>query len=322
MTSCFARCGGRSHPYGPSRPTRQGFEHVTETVVLTTHAVDGSEPDSSSARQVLEGVGRLVPAITARAPEIEAARRIPLDLLDDLVGAGCFRRWRPAVTAARDSIWPTGCVFEELSRADASDWTVMIGATAWMDVAELPPATLDALYADGPNVVGRCLQSCRFRPDRRRRLPGERSLGVCQRVRACPLAVRQLHRRRRRPPDADGVVRAVGGRDRGHLERVGMCGTGGHHFSAHDVLVPAERTFPLFQAGSSLDDTVLRIPVPQLRALLVTSVALGIAGSAGRRCSRWPRTRFLCSTAPRSRPTRGSSTGSAVPMPRSVRRER
>lgn len=40
---------------------------------------------------VLRAVWDLAPTIAARAGEVEAARRVPPDLLDELVAAGCFR---------------------------------------------------------------------------------------------------------------------------------------------------------------------------------------------------------------------------------------
>src|SRR5690606_29962762 len=45
-------------------------------------------------------------------------------------------------------------VLETLARADASvGWTVMIGAGSWIDLAGLPRATFDSLYADGPDAI-------------------------------------------------------------------------------------------------------------------------------------------------------------------------
>jgi hypothetical protein len=43
------------------------------------------------ATRTLQAVRDLVPVITTRSVEIEAVRRIPPDLLQDLIAAGCFR---------------------------------------------------------------------------------------------------------------------------------------------------------------------------------------------------------------------------------------
>lgn len=44
---------------------------------------------------VLERVRALVPEVSKRAEEIEQARRLPSDLLDELTQAGCFRMGLP-----------------------------------------------------------------------------------------------------------------------------------------------------------------------------------------------------------------------------------
>ena len=74
-------------------------------------------------------------------------------------------------------------IYEALSRADASvGWTVMIGSAAWTDLAGLPRATFDALYADGPDVIIGGAFAPAAPPARRRRVPRERALGVRQRL--------------------------------------------------------------------------------------------------------------------------------------------
>lgn len=47
------------------------------------------------AAAVLDALHALAPKITERAPEIEAARRLPLALVRDLTAAGCFRMLVP-----------------------------------------------------------------------------------------------------------------------------------------------------------------------------------------------------------------------------------
>src|SRR5262245_54692277 len=55
-------------------------------------SVDVTTPTTTD---VLRAVHDLAPTIAARAPEIEAARRVPTDLLGQLKDAGCFRLLRP-----------------------------------------------------------------------------------------------------------------------------------------------------------------------------------------------------------------------------------
>ena len=47
-------------------------------------------------QDVLDAVARLAPTVAARAADVEAGRRVPRDLLDPLVDAGCFRLTMPA----------------------------------------------------------------------------------------------------------------------------------------------------------------------------------------------------------------------------------
>ena len=61
---------------------------------------------------------------------------------------------------------PSGLeVFEAFARVDESTgWTVMIGAEAVMLLALLPRHRFDALYADGPDLIGAGSFTPRARP--------------------------------------------------------------------------------------------------------------------------------------------------------------
>ena len=111
--------------------------------------------DSKESGAVLGRVEALTQEIADRAAEIEAARRLPSDLLADLSAAGCFRMLLPESHGGLGAdLSTTMQVFETLSRADASvGWTVAIGAGGWIDLVGLPRATFDALYANGPDVI-------------------------------------------------------------------------------------------------------------------------------------------------------------------------
>ena len=241
-------------------------------------------PTPPPAAGVLDLVRELTPAVAARAAEIEAARRVPPDLLAALTAAGCFRLLLPRSHGGGGGDLPGAMrVHEALSRADASvGWTVMIGASAWCDLAGLPRATFDALYADGPDVI----VGGAFNPtgsavpvDGGYRVRGRWAFasgcehcgwlygncveagGDAPRLRTVVLSPAQV--------EIEDTWRVVG-----------LCGTGSHHFVADDVLVPAARTFPTLEAAPCLDEPVVRIPPPALYALEVASVAIGIAQGA------------------------------------------
>lgn len=241
-------------------------------------------PASIDAEAALQDIARLAPVITARAREIEEARRLPADLREQLTAAGCYRLALPDSHGGAGADLPSLLrVFEALSRADASvGWTVMIGSCSWCDLAGLPGATFDALYADGPDVV----VGGTFAPS-----------GVA-------VAVDGGYRVRGRWSFASGCEDAdwlygncTEAIEDGYLLRtvlfdprevtiedtwdvLGMRGTGSHHFRADDVLVPAERTARVFVDEPDLDAPIVRIPPPQLYALGVASVAIGAAHGA------------------------------------------
>ena len=98
---------------------------------------DGS---SYTADDVADAVARLVPTISARASEIEAARRLPDDLFAELKDAGCLRMLLPPSHGGMGVTLPNAMrVYEALSRADASvAWTVANCSGAWCDFAGLP----------------------------------------------------------------------------------------------------------------------------------------------------------------------------------------
>ncbi|MFC0504062.1 acyl-CoA dehydrogenase family protein [Micromonospora costi] len=97
----------------------------------------------------------LAPELSRRAEEIEAARGIPADLLDDLRAAGFWRMFVPRAHGGHEADLRTGLrVLEALARADGSTgWTVMIGSETPHLLAMLPRERFDKLYADGPDVV-------------------------------------------------------------------------------------------------------------------------------------------------------------------------
>ena len=104
---------------------------------------------------LLDAARALAPTIAARTTEVEAARRVPADLLDALVGAGCFRMLLPRSHGGAGADLPSALrMFETLAAADASvAWTVMIGGSAWVDLAGLPRATFDALFASDTDAI-------------------------------------------------------------------------------------------------------------------------------------------------------------------------
>jgi alkylation response protein AidB-like acyl-CoA dehydrogenase len=244
-----------------------------------------TQTSADDAAGVLGAAERLAPTITARASEVEAARRIPPDLLDELIAAGCFRILVPRRHGGAGADLATGMRLNEtLARADGSvGWTVMIGAAAWGDLASLPEASFDALFSSGPDVLaaGAFNPTGRIVPDD----GGYRVSGQWGFASGCE------HANWLFANSVEGVVDgmpqlrvAVFTPDQVTIEDTwnvsGLCGTGSHHFRVDDVFVPADRTFRPLVDHPAIDEPIVRIPPPTVIPLLISSVALGIARGA------------------------------------------
>ena len=239
----------------------------------------------TTTRDVLDAVHRLAPEVAARAGETEAARRVPRDLLDGLAAAGVFRLLRPPSHGGVGAPLPEALeVFGALARADASvGWIALIGSGSWIDLAGLPRATFDDLFAGTPDAVtaGVFSPSGAIAPDG----DGFRVTGRWSFASGCQ--------------DADWIygncMEGIAGDEPGMRIAVfrpaevviedtwrvaGLCGTGSHHVRADAVRVPAERTHRPMADPPCVDVPIVRVPPPALFALGIAGVALGVAQGA------------------------------------------
>ena len=108
-----------------------------------------------TADAVIDKARTLAASLAGRSAEIEAARRLPADLLTDLVAAGCFRILLPRSHGGSEATLAEALsLYELLATADAATgWTVMIGATGWCDLAVLPRPTFDASFTPEADVI-------------------------------------------------------------------------------------------------------------------------------------------------------------------------
>jgi alkylation response protein AidB-like acyl-CoA dehydrogenase len=244
-----------------------------------------TRPGAVDTTAVLAAAERLLPTIRARAAEAEGARRIPADLLEQLLAAGCFRiivptRYGGAGAGLADAMR----LNELLARADGSvGWTVMIGAGAWTDLAALPLASFEALFARGPDV----LAAGAFNPAGHIAADGGgyRVAGRWGFASGCEHANWLFGNCLEGMVGGVPLLRvAVFAPDEVSIEDTwhvsGLRATGSHHFRVDDVVVPADRTFRPLVDHPSIDDPIARIPPPSLIPLLISSVALGIARGA------------------------------------------
>jgi alkylation response protein AidB-like acyl-CoA dehydrogenase len=239
---------------------------------------------TTSIDHVLEAVDRLAPTIRARAAEMEAAREIPVDVLDDLIAAGAFRTLLPASHGGVGAELPDVLrLFEALAVADASTaWTVMIGGGSWFDLLGLPRASFDQLFEDGDTIIAGV-----FSPSGSLTASGDhyRVSGRWAFASGCRHA-RWLFGNCVEAMTEDGPVLriAVFRPDQVAIEDTwtvsGLAATGSHHFRAVDAEVPAAMTATLFDHEPCLDIPLARITPPALFSVCIASVAVGIAQGA------------------------------------------
>ena len=165
----------------------------------------------------------LAPAISDRADEIERARRLPADLVDALVDDSFFRlaaadlvrraRRHPARSGGRARSTRRRRRLDGLDRDDRWDVVARSARTAARRHSTVsgrlrPPSSPARSHRWGDEA-------------RARRVRGDRTVVVRQRLRARRLDLRQLHRagERVRSAHAHRPLRAGPGDDRGHLAR-------------------------------------------------------------------------------------------------------
>lgn len=104
----------------------------------------------------LSHVRDIGPVIAKRSEEIEQARRVPADLLDMLLQAGCLRMGTPARRGGAElALGDVLRVIEALAVADSSvSWIVGQIFIAQVIFGSFPATTIDEIYARGPDVIG------------------------------------------------------------------------------------------------------------------------------------------------------------------------
>ncbi len=110
---------------------------------------------TTAAERILADVRALAPSIAARAPEMEVARRLAPELVQELKTVGVFRMLVPRGHGGLEIEFPPSVdVLAALAAADgATGWTAMIGCETPQLFALLPRASFDKVYAGGPDTI-------------------------------------------------------------------------------------------------------------------------------------------------------------------------
>jgi indole-3-acetate monooxygenase len=240
---------------------------------------------TSTVQETVGAARALTDTIGKRAAEIERARRVPRDLLEDLVATGCFSVLVPISHGGLGADLASAMrVFETLARADASvGWTVMIGAASWCDLVGLPRATFDALFASRPRVIiaGVFSPSGSISAEGDRyRVTGRWSFASgCEHADwlfgNCIEGIVDGHPQLRTAVFSPGQVVIE---DTWTVS--GLSGTGSHHFRVDGILVPSNWTLAPLVDEPCIDEVIARVPVPAMASHCIGSIALGVAQGA------------------------------------------
>jgi len=249
---------------------------------------------TNPAERLLADIRELATAISSRAAEIEAGRRMPPDLVEALRSIGIFRMFVPQSHGGLELDMPAALeIFGALSRIDGSvGWTAMIGGGCDMFASLLPRDTYEQVYENGPDVIiagtvqpagraeavaggwrvngrwpfasgcqhadwmfGLCVMTEAGKP-----LPGPAGEGGPPLVRGVFLPAREWH-----IEDTWYVA--------------GLKGTGSHHIALRDTVVPAANLFDLVNGVPCLPGPLYQA-VRQFLPLMHGASSVGMAEGA------------------------------------------
>ncbi|KQX18670.1 MULTISPECIES: acyl-CoA dehydrogenase family protein [unclassified Sphingomonas] len=244
-------------------------------------AMEQVKPEQTDRTAALE---QLLSAVRARSDEFTGNQQISTDVVEMMKAAGVYR----AMVAKRfggDEKSPADFLrlIETISKADGSaGWVASFGFSA-VYLSALPVETLQAMYANGPDVV---FAGGIFPPQKAIPVPGGLEVsGRWSWGSGCTGA------------DVIGVgIKVEGGGPTGGLpliavmpaekvrivpnwDVIGMKGTGSHDMTIDKVVVPEAWTF-VRGGKSSLDTPLYRYPSMPLAAQVLAVVGLGIARTA------------------------------------------
>ena len=245
---------------------------------------------TQTAQRLLADIRKLAPRVTSRAAEIEAGRRIPLDLVEALRSIGVFRMFVPQSHGGLELDLPAALeVIGALGRIDGSlGWTAMIGAGSAIFVPYLPWKIYDQVYQPGHDYC-RLGPACRYGRGSAWRINGRWPfMSGCQHAdwifgfcvvteggKPLPGPAGEGG-----PPMLRGFV--LPARD-WQIEDTwyvaGLKGTGSHHVTLRDTLVPAANSFDPVSGGQCQPGPLYQA-VLWLTPLFHCAFAVGIAEGA------------------------------------------
>jgi alkylation response protein AidB-like acyl-CoA dehydrogenase len=267
-----------------------GTDETTRSRVASgTRSLRGTSAET--AERLLTDVRALAPEITARAAEIEAGRRIPPDLVEALKSVGVFRMFVPRSHGGFELDLPDALeVLSALAKIEASvGWTVMIASGGHVFAPMLSPDAYEQIYQSGPDaMIAGSIQpagTAAAAPG------GWRVSGRWPFASGCQhadwLGAFCIMQEGGKPLVGEDGAPVIRGfflpADDWQIEdtwyAAGLKGTGSHHITLKNALVPAGNFFDFWTGAPCLPGALYQA-APQLLPLMHGSVSVGIAEGA------------------------------------------
>lgn len=279
------RQGGRKH--------RRDGNHIWK--IRASRSVQAVLLVEQGMSTLVERASERIASLRERRDAIEAGRRVPAALADELAAEGYYRMLVPAAYGGgqvRARVFAEA--LETLALGDsAAAWTMMTGSTTGVLAAYLPASGAEAIFRDpagtyagvfapmatatlvegGYRVTGRWpfasgVENASWRLGGARVVDSEGA----PKMRTTPDGREVPEVRSFFFPDDETRVHDT-------WDTGGLRGTGSHDLSVDDVFVPAERSASVFD-GPVVDAPLYRLPLFGLLAAGIAAVGLGVARDA------------------------------------------
>lgn len=242
--------------------------------------------NATRSQTLVEAARSLAPLVSEHADAAELERHAQAPVVEALNAAGILHMLVPrALGGAEAHPAEFLAVIEDLARADASAaWIAMIAATSAATTAYLDPASAREILGDPPTAIlsGITNPSGTATPtDGGHIVNGRWTFGSgCQHADWIALSGMV------RSPNGDVVDARFSILPISEIEIVdtwdvaGLRATGSHDVLAHNVFVPAERSYSIVTGKPQHSGSLYRFSLIGLLAVAVASVALGIGRGA------------------------------------------
>ena len=238
----------------------------------------------------MRGLNALLPAIRSRREEIEQARRMPRDLIEDIRKTGVFGLGIPKSLGGEEAP-PTEMMraIEMVASADGSTgWCTMIAAANNTVAGFMNEVGAKEVFADPtlPNAGIAAPAGTAVRVDGGIRISGRWPFasGITHVDWVFAGAIVMENGQPKMTPQGPEIVHAfmpvseVEIHDTWYVS--GLCGTGSNDFSVSDLFVPEQRVFALFDPSGRRPEPLYQMPLVVGFACQLAAVSLGIARGA------------------------------------------